>query len=43
MLAGYYCFAAGVIVPFLPPERLKTITLEDFGQTASCKDAGRTG
>ena len=27
----------------LEPERRVEITLEDFGHTVSCKDAGRTG
>jgi hypothetical protein len=43
MAAQYYCFVAAAIVAFLPPERRAEITLEDFGQTISCKDAGRTG
>jgi hypothetical protein len=43
MLAGYYCFVAGAIMSQLPPERQPTITLADFGDTVSCKDAGRTG
>ena len=43
MLAGYYCFVAGAIMSQLPPERQQTITLADFGQTAPCKDTGRTG
>jgi hypothetical protein len=43
MAAQYYCFVAAAIVAFLPPERRAEITLEDFGQTMSCKDAGRTG
>ena len=34
---------AGAIISRLPPERQQTITLADFGQTAPCKDAGRTG
>jgi hypothetical protein len=34
---------AAAIVAFLPPDRRAEITLEDFGQTVSCKDAGRTG
>jgi hypothetical protein len=43
MLADYYCFVAGAIMLQLPPERQQTITLAGFGQTAPCKDAGRTG
>jgi hypothetical protein len=43
MLAGYYCFVAGAIMSQLPPERQPTVTLADFGDTVSCKDAGRTG
>jgi hypothetical protein len=41
--AAYYGFIAGTIVAFLPPERRSEIALEDFGETISCKDAGRTG
>jgi hypothetical protein len=41
--ARYYCFIAATIVAFLPPERRAEISLEDFGDTVSCKDAGRTG
>ncbi|HSD92307.1 MAG TPA: hypothetical protein VLB11_04705 [Methyloceanibacter sp.] len=41
--AQYYCFVAASIVAFLPPERRAEIALEDFGDTISCKDAGRTG
>jgi hypothetical protein len=40
--AQYYCFIAAAIVAFLPPERRAEIALEDFGETVSCKDAGRT-
>lgn len=43
MAAHYYCFVAGAIVALLPPERRAEIALDDFGQTISCKDAGRTG
>ncbi len=43
MLAGYYCFDAGAIAAFLPPERLATLELADFGETVSCTEAGRTG
>ena len=43
MTAQYYCFVAALVVAFLPPDRRADITLEDFGQTVSCKDAGRTG
>jgi hypothetical protein len=43
MAAQYYCFVAAAIVAFLPPERRAEITLDDFGQTVSCKDSGRTG
>jgi hypothetical protein len=39
--ARYYCFIAASIAAFLPPERLADIALEDFGETMSCKDAGR--
>lgn len=39
--AQYYCFIAGAIVAFLPPERRAEIALEDLGDTVSCKDAGR--
>lgn len=42
-LAGYNCFVAGAIVGLLPPERQQAIALEDFGEIAACKDAGRTG
>ncbi len=42
MLAGYYCFDAGAIAAFLPPERREAITLQDFGETVVCKDVGRT-
>lgn len=41
--AHYYCFVAGAIVALLPPERQQTIALDDFGETVTCKDAGRTG
>jgi hypothetical protein len=40
--ARYYCFVAASIMAFLPPERRAEIALEDFGNTISCKDAGRT-
>lgn len=40
--ARYYCFIAASIVAFLPPDRQAEITLEDFGETVSCKDVGRT-
>lgn len=40
-LAGYNCFVAGAIAGLLPPELQASLTLEDFGQTVSCKDAGR--
>ena len=40
--AQYYCFIAAAIVAFLPPERRAEIALEDFGETVSCNDAGRT-
>jgi hypothetical protein len=40
--AHYYCFVAGAIVALLPPERQPEITLESFGNTVGCKDAGRT-
>jgi hypothetical protein len=39
--ARYYCFIAASIAAFLSPERLADIALEDFGETMSCKDAGR--
>ena len=39
--ARYYCFIAASIVAFLPPERRAETALEDFGDTISCKDAGR--
>lgn len=39
--ARYYCFIAAAIVAFLPPERRAEISLEDFGDTISCQDAGR--
>lgn len=39
--ARYYCFIAATIVAFLPPERRAEIALGDFGDTVSCKDAGR--
>ena len=41
-LAAYNCFVAGAIVALLPPERPKAVALEDFGETVTCKDAGRT-
>ena len=41
--AHYYCFVAGAIVALLPPERQPGITLESFGTTVGCKEAGRTG
>jgi len=41
-LAAYNCFVASAIVALLPPERQQTITLADFGETVTCKDAGRT-
>lgn len=41
-LAEHYCFVAAAILAFLPPERQASLTLEDFGQAATCKDAGRT-
>jgi hypothetical protein len=40
--ARYYCFVAAAIAAFLPPERQREITLEDFGETVSCKDVGRS-
>jgi len=40
--AHYYCFVAGAIVALLPPERQPGITLESFGNTVGCKEAGRT-
>jgi hypothetical protein len=40
--AHYYCFVAGAIVALLPPERQQKITLESFGNTVGCKEAGRT-
>jgi len=40
--AHYYCFVAGAIVALLPPERQPEITLESFGNTVGCKEAGRT-
>jgi hypothetical protein len=39
--AGYYCFVAGAIMSQLPAERQQNLTLADFGDTVSCKDAGR--
>lgn len=41
--AQYYCFIAASILAFLPPDRRVEMTLEDFGDTISCQDAGRTG
>jgi hypothetical protein len=41
--AQYYCFVAGAIMALLPPERQPEITLESFGNTVGCKEAGRTG
>jgi hypothetical protein len=41
MAAGYYCFIAGAIASQLPPERQQSLNLADFGDTISCKDAGR--
>lgn len=43
MAARYYCFVAAAIMAFLPPERRAELTLDDFGETISCQDAGRTG
>jgi hypothetical protein len=40
--AHYYCFVAGAIVALLTPERQLGITLESFGNTVGCKEAGRT-
>ena len=40
--AHYYCFVAGAIVALLPSERQPEITLESFGNTVGCKEAGRT-
>jgi hypothetical protein len=40
--AHYYCFIAGAIVALLPPDRQQKITLESFGNTVGCKEAGRT-
>ncbi len=40
--AQYYCFVAATIAAFLPPDRRAELALEDFGETLSCKDAGRT-
>jgi hypothetical protein len=40
--AHYYCFVAGAIVALLPPDRQPEITLESFGNTVGCKEAGRT-
>ena len=40
--AHYYCFVAGAIVALLPPERQPGITVESFGNTVGCKEAGRT-
>jgi hypothetical protein len=42
-LAAYNCFVAGLIAGLLPPEIQASLTLADFGDTVSCKDAGRTG
>ena len=39
--ARYYCFVAASIVAFLPPDQLAEISLDDFGDTISCQDAGR--
>ena len=41
-LAAYNCFVAALIAGLLPPELQASLTLEDFGQTLTCKDAGRT-
>jgi hypothetical protein len=41
MAAQYYCFVAGAIVALLPPERREAVTLDDFGDTVSCKEIGR--
>jgi hypothetical protein len=43
MAAQFHCFVAGAIVALLPPERRAAMALDDFGQTVSCHDAGRTG
>jgi hypothetical protein len=42
-LASYNCFVAATILAPLPPEKRHSLTLADFGDTAPCKDAGRTG
>jgi hypothetical protein len=42
-LASYNCFVAATILALLPPEKRASLTLADFGDTAPCKDAGRTG
>ena len=42
MGAHYYCFVAGAIVGLLPSERRATIALEDFGETVTCQQAGRS-
>ena len=42
-LAAYNCFVAGAIAAFCRPSFKLSITLADFGETVSCKDAGRTG
>jgi hypothetical protein len=40
--AGYYCFVAAAIHALLPPERREATELGAFGQTVTCREAGRT-
>jgi hypothetical protein len=42
MEAQYYCFVAGASAALLLPKRRESIALEDFGETISCKEVGRT-
>ena len=43
-LAAYNCFVAGCDRgAFCRPSGRPSLTLADFGDTVSCKDAGRTG
>jgi len=40
--AAYYNFVAATILALLPPDRQGKVTLASFGETTSCKEAGRT-
>lgn len=40
--AAYYNFVAATVLVLLPPDRQGEVTLASFGETVSCKEAGRT-